>query len=79
MDGDGALQLSEISMKQKHIPSQMPATSARLYQHPTPQEQRPNRLKVLLANTKDFALFASIGTLCYAVITTVVYMLGGAV
>ncbi|MHA3052565.1 hypothetical protein [Acinetobacter sp. ANC 4640] len=66
-------------MKQKHIPSQMPATSSRLYQHPTTQEQRPNRLKVVLANTKDFALFASIGTLCYVVITVVVYMLGGAV
>ncbi|MHA3078810.1 hypothetical protein [Acinetobacter sp. ANC 4635] len=64
-------------MKQKHIPSQMPATSARLYQHPTAQEQRPNRLKVVLANTKDFALFASIGTLCYVAITAVVYALGG--
>lgn len=50
MDGVGALQLSEISMKQKPIPSQ---TTAILFQHPTPTEQRASPFTTLKAHVKD--------------------------
>ncbi|WP_111894186.1 hypothetical protein [Acinetobacter sp. MB5] len=52
-------------------------TSQVLYREPTAQEQRVSRIKVMLANAKEFALFAVGGTICYAVITFVIYSLFG--
>lgn len=50
MDGVGALQLSEISMKQKPIHSQ---TTAILFQHPTPAEQQVSRVAIIKAHLRD--------------------------
>ena len=52
-------------------------TTELLYREPTAQEQRPSRIKIALVNAKEFALFAAIGTICYAVITFVIYSLFG--
>ena len=52
-------------------------TTQLLYREPTAQEQRVSRTKVILANAREFALFAVVGTICYAVITGVVYGLFG--
>lgn len=52
-------------------------TTPLLYREPTAQEQRPRRTQVFLANVKEFTLFAVGGTVCYAVITLVVYGLFG--
>lgn len=52
-------------------------TTQVLYREPTAQEQRPSRTKVILANAREFTLFAVGGTICYAVITFVIYSLFG--
>lgn len=77
MDGDGALQLSEISMKQKPISSQ---TSKRLNQHPTAADLHVSTLEIIKANLKDaLKLFPIllVVLLLWAVLTFVVFGIFG--
>lgn len=62
-------------MKQNHIASQ---TSARLYQHPTAEEQQPSRLAIFKANAIDFVKFIALSIILWVVISNViVWMFGG--
>lgn len=62
-------------MKQNHIASQ---TSARLYQHPTAEEQHPSRLAIFKANAIDFVKFIALSIILWVVISNViVWMFGG--
>lgn len=75
MDGNGALQNCEISMKQNTIPSQ---TTARLYQHPTVEEQRPSRLAAFKANAIDFLKFIALSIFLWVVISSAItWVFGG--
>ena len=74
MDGDGALHLSEISMKQKPISSQ---TTPILFQHPTTAELRPALRSIIWANVRDFALFLGLAFICWLVITAILMLVGG--
>jgi len=74
LDGDGALQLSEISMKQKPISSQ---TTPILFQHPTTVELRPALRSIIWANVRDFALFLGLAFICWLVITAILMLVGG--
>ncbi|EMB6103216.1 hypothetical protein HLH91_01110 [Acinetobacter baumannii] len=62
-------------MKQNTIQSQ---TTARLFQHPTAEEQRPSRLAVFKANAIDFVKFIVLSIILWVVISNViVWMYGG--
>lgn len=62
-------------MKQNHITSQ---TSARLFQHPTVEEQHPSRLAIFKANAVDFIKFIALSIVLWIVISNlVVWMFGG--
>ncbi|EMP8705095.1 hypothetical protein APC42_17855 [Acinetobacter pittii] len=62
-------------MKQNSISSQ---TSARLFQHPTIEEQRPSRLAVYKANAIDFIKFIILSIILWVVISNaIVWMFGG--
>lgn len=74
MDGDGALHLSEISMKQKPISSQ---TTPILFQHPTTAELRPTRRSIIWANVRDFTLFTVLAFLFWVVITSILMAVFG--
>ncbi len=75
MDGDGALQNCEVSMKQNPIPSQ---TTARLYQHPTVEEQRPSRFATIKANVIDFLKFIALSFVLWVIaVAAASWMMGG--
>lgn len=56
-------------MKQEPIPSQ---TTARLYQHPTVEEQRSSRLAVFKANAIDFIKFVALSLILWLITTTLI-------
>ncbi|AWL29256.1 hypothetical protein DJ533_12110 [Acinetobacter defluvii] len=61
-------------MKQKPTKSQ----TTRLYQEPTAAEMRTSRLSIILANAKEFAIFALIALVFWFAITAaLVAMFGG--
>ncbi len=67
--------ICEISMKQNTIPSQ---TTARLYQHPTVEEQRPSRLAAFKANAIDFLKFIALSVFLWVVISSAItWVFGG--
>ncbi len=75
LDGNGALQNCEISMKQNTIPSQ---TTARLYQHPTVEEQRPSRFATIKANVIDFLIFIALSFILWVIaVAAASWMMGG--
>ncbi|ENV94196.1 hypothetical protein F937_03600 [Acinetobacter calcoaceticus ANC 3680] len=51
-------------MKQNTIPSQ---TTARLYQHPTVEEQRPSRFATIKANVIDFLIFIVVSIILWLI------------
>ncbi|MCG5226766.1 hypothetical protein [Acinetobacter pittii] len=62
-------------MKQNTIPSQ---TTARLYQHPTAEEQRPSRFAAFKANSIDFLKFIALSVILWVVISSfITWMFGG--
>ncbi|HHQ1838505.1 hypothetical protein R5B80_04440 [Acinetobacter baumannii] len=62
-------------MKQNTIPSQ---TTARLYQHPTVEEQRPSHLAAFKANAIDFLKFIALSIFLWVVISSAItWMFGG--
>lgn len=64
-----------LIMKQNTISSQ---TTARLFQHPTAEEQRPSRLATIKANAIDFIKFITLSIVLWGVISNiVVWMFGG--
>jgi len=69
LDGVGAshkhLQTYEDIMKQKIIESQ---TTPILYQHPTAEEQRPNRWQNVWVNAKEFSLFFALALVVWIAI-----------
>lgn len=56
-------------MKQEPIPSQ---TTARLYQHPTVEEQRSSRLAVFTANAIDFIKFVALSLILWLITTALI-------
>lgn len=78
LDGDGALQLSEISMKQKPIPSQ---TSQRLHQHPSATDYQVSTLDFIKAHLKDalklLPIVAVVFLICIVQIFVVYSIFGG--
>lgn len=67
--------LHEISMKQNPIPSQM---TARLYQHPTVEEQRPSRFATIKANAIDFIKFIALSFILWVIaVTAASWVMGG--
>lgn len=65
----------EISMKQNTIQSQ---TTARLYQHPTVEEQRPSRFATIKANVIDFLIFISLSFVLWVIaVAAASWMMGG--
>lgn len=65
----------EISMKQNTIPSQ---TTARLYQHPTVEEQHPSRLATIKANVMDFIIFIVVSFILWVIsVAAASWMFGG--
>ncbi len=71
----GALHNCEISMKQNPIPSQ---TTARLYQHPTVEEQRPSRFATIKANVIDFIIFIFVSVILWVIaVAAATWMFGG--
>ena len=74
MDGDGALHLSEMSMKQKPIHSQ---TTPILFQHPSEAELRPALRSIIWANVRDFVLFIALAFICWVIITAGLMTVGG--
>ncbi|WP_198078045.1 hypothetical protein [Acinetobacter calcoaceticus] len=62
-------------MKQNSISSQ---TSARLFQHPTVEEQRTSRFAAFKANAIDFVKFISLSVILWVVITSgITWVFGG--
>jgi hypothetical protein len=62
-------------MKQNTIQSQ---TTARLYQHPTVEEQRPSRFAAFKANSIDFLKFIALSVILWVVISSfITWMFGG--
>ncbi|HFF2644360.1 hypothetical protein JRZ80_11175 [Acinetobacter nosocomialis] len=62
-------------MKQNTIPSQ---TTARLYQHPTVEEQRPSRLATIKANAIDFIKFIVLSFILWVIaVAAATWMMGG--
>ena len=62
-------------MKQNTIPSQ---TTARLYQHPTVEEQRSSRLAAIKANAIDFLKFIALSIFLWVAISSAItWMFGG--
>ncbi|MDX7880480.1 hypothetical protein [Acinetobacter nosocomialis] len=62
-------------MKQNHITSQ---TSARLFQHPTTEEQRPSRLAIIKANVIDFLIFIVVSFFLWVIsVAAATWMFGG--
>lgn len=62
-------------MKQNTITSQ---TTARLYQHPTVEEQRPSRFATIKANSIDFLKFIVLSVFLWIVISSfITWMFGG--
>lgn len=62
-------------MKQNHITSQ---TTARLYQHPTAEEQRPSRLATIKANAIDFIKFIALSFILWVIaVAAATWMFGG--
>ncbi|MDM1247077.1 hypothetical protein HX005_06730 [Acinetobacter sp. R933-2] len=60
-------------MKQKHTKSQ----TTQLYQEPTAAEMRTSRLSIILANTKEFAIFAIIALVFWFAITAALVAMAG--
>jgi len=73
LDGDGALQLSEMSMKQKPISSQ---TTPILFQQPTTADLHPALRSIIWVNVRDFALFLGLAFICWLVITAILMAVG---
>ncbi|OCZ72953.1 hypothetical protein [Acinetobacter pittii] len=62
-------------MKQNTIPSQ---TTARLYQHPTVEEQRPSRFATIKANVIDFIIFIFVSVILWVIaVAAATWMFGG--
>jgi len=62
-------------MKQNTIQSQ---TTARLYQHPTVEEQRPSRFATFKANAIDFVKFIVLSFILWMIaVAAASWMLGG--
>ncbi|EXC27091.1 hypothetical protein [Acinetobacter sp. 809848] len=62
-------------MKQNPIPSQ---TTARLYQHPTVEEQRPSRFATIKANVIDFIIFIFVSVILWVIaVAAATWMFGG--
>ncbi|WP_375038623.1 hypothetical protein [Acinetobacter sp. RW6] len=62
-------------MKQNTIPSQ---TTARLYQHPTVEEQRPSRFATIKANVIDFLIFIVVSIILWLIsVAAASWMFGG--
>jgi len=62
-------------MKQNTIPSQ---TTARLYQHPTIEEQRPSRFATFKANAIDFVKFIVLSFILWVIaVAAASWMMGG--
>lgn len=62
-------------MKQNTIPSQ---TTARLYQHPTVEEQRPSRFATIKANVIDFLIFIALSFILWVIsVAAASWMFGG--
>ncbi|MFL9542654.1 hypothetical protein ACKESD_12075 [Acinetobacter baumannii] len=62
-------------MKQNTIPSQ---TTARLYQHPTVEEQRPSRLAAFKPNAIDLLKFIALSVFLWVVISSAItWVFGG--
>ncbi|MBD1219974.1 hypothetical protein IC789_05295 [Acinetobacter seifertii] len=62
-------------MKQNTILSQ---TTARLYQHPTVEEQRPTRFATIKANVIDFIKFISLSFILWVIaVAAATWMFGG--
>ncbi|MDO7535044.1 hypothetical protein Q5113_05630 [Acinetobacter pittii] len=62
-------------MKQNTISSQ---TTARLFQHPTAEEQRPSRLAIIKANVIDFIIFIVVSFFLWVIsVAAATWMFGG--
>lgn len=62
-------------MKQNTIHSQ---TTARLYQHPTVEEQRPSRFSTIKANAIDFIKFIVLSFILWVIaVNAATWMFGG--
>ncbi|HDG7211707.1 hypothetical protein [Acinetobacter nosocomialis] len=62
-------------MKQNTIPSQ---TTARLYQHPTVEEQRPSHFATIKANAIDFIKFIVLSFILWVIaVAAATWMFGG--
>lgn len=62
-------------MKQNTIPSQ---TTARLFQHPTVEEQRPSRFATIKANVIDFIIFIVVSAILWVIaVAAASWMFGG--
>ncbi|WP_151743923.1 hypothetical protein [Acinetobacter calcoaceticus] len=62
-------------MKQNTIQSQ---TTARLYQHPTVEEQRPSRFATIKANVIDFLIFIVVSIILWVIsVAAASWMMGG--